>query len=156
MHVEKKTLQLMGCSCIEWTPNVNALLTMGDCWYHIGLRNIIAQVDRGGVPIKSFKQALHLAVATAEYYDVVGIDEVGRWPQPEPQGNLVESGQEFSRLCNWWECIQSAAFIRHRESLSTKLIEKAKSTKHITVAGWKLQRCSSVRRRLVIFCCYLA
>ncbi len=31
----------------------------------------------GGVAINIFKRALHLAVATAEYYDVVGIDEVG-------------------------------------------------------------------------------
>ncbi len=30
-----------------------------------------------GVAITSFKQAFHLAVATAEYYDVVGIAEVG-------------------------------------------------------------------------------
>ncbi len=30
----------------------------------------------GGVVMNSFKQALHLAVATAEYNDVVGIGEV--------------------------------------------------------------------------------
>ncbi len=29
----------------------------------------------GGVAINSHKQALHLAVATAEYYDVVGMGE---------------------------------------------------------------------------------
>ncbi len=39
--------------------------------------------------------------------------------------------------------IPSAAIIRHRESVSPESKAEAKSTKHITVASWKLQRCSS-------------
>ncbi len=36
-----------------------------------------AHADCGGVTINSFKQAVLLAVATAEYYDAVGVGEVG-------------------------------------------------------------------------------
>ncbi len=47
--------------------------------------------------------------------------------------------------------VSFAAIIRHNESLSTESNAEAESTKHITVAYWKLQRCPSVRRRLCIW-----
>ncbi len=46
--------------------------------------------------------------------------------------------------------IPFATIIRQRESLLTDPSAEAKSMKYITVACWKLQRCSSVRRRLCI------
>ncbi len=54
-----------------------ALLTRDECWHHLGLRGVNAHAYCGGVAINSFKQVLHLAVAAAEYYDGVGIGEVG-------------------------------------------------------------------------------
>ncbi len=53
-----------------------ALLTRDECWHHLGLRGVNAHTDCGGVAINSYKQALHLNVATADYYDVFGIGEV--------------------------------------------------------------------------------
>ncbi len=44
--------------------------------HHLGLRSVNGHTDCGAVVINSFKQALHLAIATAEYHDVVGIGEV--------------------------------------------------------------------------------
>ncbi len=62
-----------------------ALLTRDECGHHRGLRGVNAHAYCGGVAINSFKQALHLAVATAEYNDVFGIGEVG---QMEVRSNL--------------------------------------------------------------------
>ncbi len=54
-----------------------ALLTRDECRHHLGLRGVHANAYGGRVAMNSFTQVLHLAEATAEYYNVVGIDEVG-------------------------------------------------------------------------------
>ncbi len=59
--------------------------------------------DCGGVAINSFKQTLHLYIATAEYYDVVSVGEVGHMyigSKIELLGNPVGLDQESSGLCN--------------------------------------------------------
>ncbi len=95
-----------------------------------------AHAHCGGVVINNFKQALHLAVATAEYNDVVGIGEVG---------HMVDEKYAWINLKRLGG-VPFAAIICSWESLSTESNAEAKSTKHITVVFWRLQRCSSVRR----------
>ncbi len=57
--------------------NSFALLTRGECWHHLDRRGVNAHAYCGVVAINSVTNVLHLAVAAADYYDVVGIDEVG-------------------------------------------------------------------------------
>ncbi len=59
------------------------------------------EANCGGVAINSFKQALHLAVAAAEFTIVRYRRHRRDWTHgrlllPGPLGNLVEPGQEFS------------------------------------------------------------
>ncbi len=53
--------------------------------------------------INSFKQTVHLYIATAEYYDVVSVGEVGHMyigSKIDLLGNAVGLDQESSGLCN--------------------------------------------------------
>ncbi len=52
----------------------------------------------GGAAINSLKQALHLAVAAAEYYDVVGKGEVGHMDVSSNLNPSVLDGKGRNRI----------------------------------------------------------
>ncbi len=53
------------------------LLTRDEGRHYLGLRGVNVHADCGGVVVNSFKQALHISVATTQGHDVTGIGEVG-------------------------------------------------------------------------------